>query len=143
MHREISDNSGQAECDEVLAFGWLGQPQAPDTADLRAIVPIQRGFNDGRPPVHRGQHAGEAECLHFARKLDGMVVTDDNIAYDTVRRSLGVTRVQDTIDILRDAVVMADITEAEAFLIANTIRNSGRHLRRCHPATLPQDYFKV
>jgi hypothetical protein len=141
VHGEIAAAAHfDAAARDVLAFRWLGNPVAPDAADLAAIMPLWIGLNEGRrPPV---DHAGEAETLHFAEKLDAIVATDDNGAYDFVSRRLGSHRVIDTVAILQDAVAMGEITAAEAAGIAGAIRGAGRHLRRVHPTPLTANDFR-
>lgn len=104
-------NSGQPGCREILAAKWLSPPIEPLVQDLRAIVLVQIGLNDGRrPPV---AHAGEAEGIYFSEKRGGRFVTDDNGAYDFATRRLGVGRVLDTVDVLREAVLSRGATSAD------------------------------
>lgn len=137
--QEIAAASSLPECRVVLAAEWLGTPLSPTEADLPAIIKIQIGLNEGRrPPI---MHAGEAEGIYFAERLGGVFVTDDWDAYDFARRRLGLGRVLDTIDILRDAVAAGDLTSRVALGLANAVRDAGRHLRRGHPDALDARYF--
>lgn len=129
----------QPGCREILAARWLSPPLEPLVQDLRAIVLVQIGLNDGRrPPV---AHSGEAEGIYFSEKLGGRFVTDDNGAYDFTTRRLGVGRVLDTVDVLREAVTDGEMEDMDAANIVNLIRDSGRFIRRVHPSTLPRSYF--
>lgn len=133
-------NMGQPGCREILAAKWLSAPLEPQVADLRRIMLIQIGLNDGRrPPV---AHAGEAEGIYFAEKSGGRFVTDDNGAYDFAERRLGPGHVLDTVDVLREAVMYGEMDDGEAVNIVNLIRNSGRSIRRIHPDTLLRGYFR-
>lgn len=87
-------------------------------------------------------HLGEAECIVLADLEHCGVITDDNAAYDLVERRLGPERVHDSIDVLRASVRAGRIDASEARLLADAIRNTGRHLRRIHPMTLLSDYFE-
>ncbi len=131
---------GQPGCQEILAASWLSTPIAPQVEDLKEIVRLQIGLNDGRRPPTA--HAGEAEGIYFAAKLGGCFVTDDNGAYDFASRRLGPGRVHDTVYLLREAVTYGDLDDGEALNVVNAIRNSGRYIRRVHPNTLLRSYFR-
>lgn len=137
---EIRAGQGQPDCNAVLAATWLGQPIAPSAAELAAVVSLQIGLNEGRRPPTK--HLGEAETLYFAEHLGGIIVTDDNAAFDFSARRLGQGRVRDSIDVLREAVAMGEISASEAHTVVNAVRNSGRYLRHKHPSTLPSNYFE-
>jgi hypothetical protein len=139
---EIKEAAAQGfpGCRAILAASWLSAPVIPEPSDLRDILKLQIGLNDGRRPPTA--HAGEAEGIYFAQKMEGRFVTDDNGAYDFAIRRLGVGRVHDTIDLLREAVACGDMDDGEALNIVNAIRNSGRSLRRIHPSTLIRQYFR-
>lgn len=130
---------GQPGCRDILNSSWLSIPLTPEIADLRGILHIQIGLNDGRRPPDR--HAGEAEGIYFANKLKGRFVTDDNGAYDFALHRLGKGMVHDTVDLLREAVSYGDLDPAEALRIVNAIRDDGRAIRRIHPPKLSKDYF--
>lgn len=130
---------GQPGCRDILAANWLSDPIAPGQDELKAIVMFQIRLNEGRRPPTA--HAGEAEGIYFAQKLDGRFVTDDNGAYDFALNRLGKGSVYDTVDLLREAVSYGDISSGEALNIVNLIRNSGRSIRRVHPNTLLRGYF--
>src|SRR5580700_7722846 len=79
---EIRDaaNGGQPGCQAILAASWLSAPIAPEHEELKEIVLHQIRLNERRRPPTA--HAGEAEGIYFAEKLEGRFVTDDNSAYD-------------------------------------------------------------
>lgn len=132
--------AGEDGCLAVQGFTWLGVPFAD--FDLEDVLKIQRlriGLSGG--PSDPSQHAGEAESLHIAEKLDGSIATDDGPAYDFAVRRLGPDRVRDTVDILREAVRCGERTPDEAAAIAALITDSGRHLRRPHSRYPAPDYF--
>lgn len=133
-------SQGQPGCRALQAASWLSAAIAPEHEDLRKIVLIQIGLNEGRRPPTA--HAGEAEGIYFAEKLGGRFVTDDNGAYDFAMRRLGEGWVHDTVDLLREAVSYGELDEGEALNIVNAIRNSGRDIRRIHPNTLLRGYFR-
>lgn len=140
VYDEISAAVKSPGCRDILTVSWLASPLEPKLEDMRKILAIQIGLNDGRrPPV---AHAGEAEGIYFAEKSGGRFVTDDNGAYDFATRRLGAGRVFDTVDLLREAVANGDMGDGEALNIVNAIRNSGRSVRRVHPGTLLRDYFR-
>ena len=131
---------GRPGCRAILAASWLSDPVAPEPHELRAIVTLQIGLNEGRHPP--AAHMGEAEGIYFAQKLQGQFITDDNAGHDFAVNRLGPGRVHDTVDLLREAVAGGDIDDGEALNIVNAIRNSGRSLRRIHPSTLLRQYFR-
>lgn len=137
--REAAD-LGQPGCRAILAATWLSDPVVPEHEDLRRIVLIKIGLNEGRRPPTA--HAGEAEGIYFAERLGGRFVTDDNGAYDFALRRLGRGWVYDTVDLLREAVSYGDMDDGEALNIVNAIRNSGRSIRRIHSNTLLRGYFR-
>jgi hypothetical protein len=125
-------------CRNVLACRDLGQPAA--VADLLVqVMRIQVELGGGG--ISGVDHLGEAECIAVAEQLGGGVVTDDNSAYDLIDKRLGSARVRDTIDVLRDLVRTGELDASDAKLLADAIRNNGRHLRRVHPITLTSSYF--
>jgi predicted nucleic acid-binding protein len=91
-----------------------------------------------RPPT---EHAGEAESIYFASRLNAIFATDDSAAYDFAQRRLGAERVIDSIDVLRTAVATAMISADAAADLARSMRAAGRHLRRVHPEPIAADYF--
>lgn len=137
--REAAD-LGQPGCRAILAANWLSEPVAPEQEDLKSIVMMQIRLNEGRRPPTA--HAGEAEGIYFAEKLEGRFVTDDNNAYDFAQNRLGAGWVYDTVDLLREAVSYGDMDDGEALNIVNAIRNSGRSIRRIHQSTLLRSYFR-
>ena len=143
VHFEIDQAAqiGMGDCATVLSTFWLDAPMVATAADMRSILPIWVGLNDGRRPPT--QHAGEAESIYFAEKLDGCFATDDNAAHDFAmnRAALGAGRVFDTVDILRDAVASDEINARDALDVVDAIRAAGRSLRRIHPQLLAPSYF--
>ena len=137
---ERADALGISGCSDILAQRWLGAPVTPSLHDQAGIVRIWIALNNGRrPPV---DHAGEAQSIYFAQLSGGTFATDDNAAYDFASRKLGQGRAIDTVDILRDAVSAGHITAAEAVTAAVYVRRAGRYLRRVHPMTLTESYFR-
>ena len=125
-------------CREILSATWLGPPAAPSADDRREIVKLMIALNEGVGPAT--SHVGEAESIAIAKTLDALFVTDDNAAHDFARLRLGLGRVKDTVDVLREAVAMDELSAFDAAGIASEIRSRGRHLRRCHPASLAKSY---
>lgn len=78
----------------------------------------------------------------MADKLNGAFITDDYAAYDFASRRLGHCRVLDTVDVLRELVLVGYLKSSEAQQVADAIRNSGRRLRRGHPSTFTPSYFE-
>jgi len=131
---------GRSDCAAILAAGWLGAPVIPSASHQRGIYRIRVALNGSRfPPT---SDAGEAESIFFAEQMGGSIATDDNAAYAFAERRLGGGRVLDTVDILRAAVRGGHARPADAVTAAVTIRRAGRHLRRVHPATLTEIYFR-
>lgn len=141
VRSEIANGAahGHPGCEELLRAQWLGEPVAPAASDRAGILRLLVALNDGTGAP--AAHAGEAESIYFAEKLDTLFVTDDNGAYDFARWRLGDGRVKDTVDLLRDAVAMGELTPAGALAIADGIRSCDRHLRRVHPPQLSAAYF--
>ena len=131
---------GIPHCSAVLSEAWLGTPVVPSAADQHAIYRLRVALNGSPfPPL---ADAGEAESIFFADQLGGLLATDDNEAYDFATRRLGSGRVIDTVDILRTAVRGGHLIASDAVRAATAIRVAGRHLRRVHPVTLTDSYFK-
>lgn len=132
---------GETYCSDILDETWLGEPVAPSVAELKDVLHLQVGLNDGKYPPEGDD--GEAEGIYFAETLGGQFATDDNNAYDFARRrqSLGPGRVIDSVQILRTAVSNGDISKTEACNIANAIEDAGRSLRPVHRRARGPDYF--
>lgn len=65
VYDEISTAVNSPGCRDILAAIWLASPLEPQLEDMRKILAIQIGLNDGRrPPV---AHAGEAEGIYLQR----------------------------------------------------------------------------
>ncbi len=142
VHDEVQRGAaiGRQDCAAILTEWWLGTPIIPSVRDQRGIYRIQVALNGSPHPPN--EDAGEAESIFFAEHLDGVFATDDNAAYAFAERRLGIGRVLDTVDILRAAVRGGHATPADAVRAATAIRKAGRHLRRVHPATLTESYFR-
>jgi len=142
---EVLAGIGLPDCDAVLAAGFLGQPYEVGTDDLIEVFTLRTALRDLSHDASDdpSRDLGEAETLFAADTLNGDFVTDDSAAYDFARRRLGSNRTFDTVDLLREAVAHGDMTSYEAKQVADAIRNSGRHLRRGHPATLTSAYFET
>lgn len=141
VKEEIWNCMGLPECDAVLSSGFLGQPYEIPLAEFRSVYELQVALNDLQEPAGI-KHRGEAESIHAADVLGGDFVTDDNDAYDVAVGHLGPARVFDTVDLLREAVARGELGSSEAQHVADAIRNSGRHLRYVHPATLTAADFE-
>jgi hypothetical protein len=127
------------QCRYILSQNWLGEPVEPAADDQLGIMEFWIALNPGdEPPT---EHAGEAQSIYLAGRLDAIFATDDAAAYDFAQRRLGVDRVIDTIDILRQAVASALIAPGGAVTVARTMRAAGRHLRRVHAEPITADYF--
>ena len=134
--------AAEAHCSDVLSGTWLGCPAVPaGAAELAEIYRLQVGLNTGRRPPR--SHLGETEGIYFAEKHEGDFVTDDNGAYDFAcrRPSLGPQRVFDSIDVLRSAVSVGEITAEDAAAIADDVEAAGRSFRPEHRHSRGPDYF--
>lgn len=127
-------------CREILGSPELGTPKVLD-GDLRSRV-ARAQVRLGASRISLEDHLGEAESYVLADELGYGVITDDNSAHDLIGKRLGSARVLDTVEVLRMLVRRGDIDAHEATLIANAIRNNGRHLLRAHPPTLTEKYFR-
>lgn len=130
---------GDSACATVKKAAWLGTPVPPSFADHRSIAQIRLGLK--MPGDPEWKHSGEAESIHFARKLGAEFVTDDNAAYQQAHTLIGPSRVLDTIELLRMAVRDSIITEVDAAGIVAKMRAAGRHLRYAHGPMLFAEYF--
>jgi hypothetical protein len=142
VRSEVLAGMGNTDCANVLAAGFLGQPyEVTDARDTADVFRTRTALSDGRGASNK--HLGEAESIVVADRLDGVFVTDDLVAYDYAGMRLGHSRVLDTVDLLREAVRLTVISAAEAALLADAIRNSGRHLRKGRPSTMTSAYFET
>jgi len=140
VRSEILAGWGQTDCNNVLGAAFLGVPYQIQTGELVEVIRIRVALSNGMGGS--AGHLGEAESIFLADKLNGAFVTDDRGAYDFARRRLGDRRVFDTIDLLREAVASGYFGPSEAQQVADAVRNSGRSLRRGHPATFTPRYFE-
>jgi len=145
VHEEIRSGveAGNAYCSDVLEASWLGNPAPVQEADLEPIFSLQVGINQGIYPPDMKRNRGEAESIYFAERHDGQFATDDNAAYKFAcrRPSLGPGRVIDSIDILRTAVALGEITATDAFTVAENIEAEGRFFRPEHRIRREPSYF--
>ena len=139
VYEEIRAFADDEACSEILEAQFLGLPAEVDFSLLRDVFLTRRALTeDDSDPL---ANLGEAETICLADSLNGTFITDDAAAFDHAERRLGNNRVMDTVDLFREAVATSDISAADAKLIADSIRNIGRHLRAGHPPTLTEDYF--
>jgi hypothetical protein len=143
VRSEILAGYTQPGCAHVLSASFLGVPYTVDVADLGAVFRLRTSLADPFTGEQRDstRDLGEAESIFVADKFHGTFITDDSAAYDFAVKRLGYNRVLDTVGLLREAVAHRQLTTSEAQQAADAIRNSGRHLRREHPATFPPDFF--
>lgn len=140
VHSEVLAGLATNEgCGDILSSRTLGRPVDVSPEHLHDVFRMQIALGGGGGSGL--EHLGEAESIVLADLEHCGVITDDNAAYDLVERRLGPQRVCDTIDVLRAPVRAGRIDAADAKLLAEAIRNLGRHLRRIHPTTLLSDYF--
>ena len=134
---------GFAHCARVLAESeWLAPPAELTERELRQVYHICVALGGGKNPPEGNE--GEAESILVAERCDGIFLTDDNGAYDFAyhRSGLGNGRVMDSIEVLRQAVLMGELTCDDAAAIAGAIEDNGRSFRRVHSGMIGQrDYF--
>lgn len=141
VHNEVLAGFERNEaCSEILASSALASPVDIAPEHMGDVFQTQIALGGGGDSGL--DHLGEAECIVLADLEHCGVITDDNAAYDLVERRFGPQRIHDTIDVLRDLVRAGRIDPSEAKLLADSIRNTGRHLRRTHPMTLLAEYFE-
>jgi predicted nucleic acid-binding protein len=107
--------------------------------DQLGIMELWIALGPGEGPP--SEHAGEAESIYFAARIDATFATDDNAAYDFAQRRLGAERVIDSVAILRRAVASALIPPEAAAQLARSMRAAHRQLRRVHPEAIAADHF--
>ncbi|WP_419551725.1 hypothetical protein [Candidatus Poriferisodalis sp.] len=139
---DAAAHQGEAHCTQILGESWLGDPPVLTPAERRLVTKLRISLSDGQRPPQG--HRGEAESIVLAEKHGGMLATDDNAAYQfaTRRSKLGLTRVIDTVDILRSAVEQEVITAQEAVDIADDIEAVDRWLRPVHDGQIRTEYFE-
>jgi hypothetical protein len=123
-------------CVAVLQASWLGEPHEAQSDDLKHILRYRTALGGDHP-----SNLGEASSVYWAEQLNGRFATDDNAAYDWAKRKLGVGRVIDTVDILREAVAMDEISAERASIICQLAFDQDRSLRRIHPAHPAKAHF--
>jgi len=135
-------NIRNPQCQRVLDQDWLGEPFEILPKDQKAFLFIWIGLNEGRRPPE--QHRGEAESIFLAEAHGGKFLTDDNGAHDfaSKRPNLGIARVIDSVDVLREAVEMEDITAELASEIATQMEDADRSLRPLHRGNISPSYFR-
>lgn len=143
VRSEILAGMDQPECANVLAAAFLGTPIEIAVGDMAEVFRLRSRLSNPRDDTQLGplRNLGEAESIFVADQLHGSFVTDDGPAHDFAVKCLGPNRVLDTVDLLREAVAKGELEPSEAQQAADAIRNSGRHLRRCHPSTFTAAYF--
>lgn len=143
VHEEIRKGAliAQVHCQRVLAATWLGDPASIAAQHLTEVEKLRIALNDVGSTTK--SHLGEAESILLAEIHDGIFVTDDNAAYDFAQRrgSLGIGRVKDTVDVLRESVAMGEINADLAADLASQLETHGRFLRRIHSEKLTPRYF--
>ena len=124
----------------ILQETWLGSPITPTNIETMQIALIRTALN----PKENGpcDNLGEAESIYFATKLQGQFATDDNEAYAFAAIRLGSENVIDTVDILREAVAMYELTADDADQVDKDIEASGRRLRREHDRQRGPNYYR-
>ena len=116
----------------VLAGGWLGEPieVAQDDTEAWQIERIRRSVFGGLADQPT-KHLGEAETTFLIKNgpefRSAWWVTDD-------RAALAYGRAQDlitleTVDLITDAVAMADLTQESAFELLVQMQAHGRFVR--------------
>lgn len=141
VYEEIEKAASQSIYgNSVLQATWLGNPVTPTHMETTQIALIRAALNpkENKPC----DNLGEAESIYFATKLQGQFATDDNEAYEFAARRLGSENVMDTVDILREAVAMYELTANDADQIDKSIEASGRHLRREHDRQRGPNYYQ-
>ena len=137
VHKELLRGaSTSAHCLVVVQTCWLGEPHEARPDDLKYILRYRTALGGDHP-----SNLGEASSVYWAEQLNGRFATDDNAAYDWAKRKLGDGRVIDTVDILREAVVMDEISAERASTICQLAFDHDRSLRWVHPASPSKIYF--
>ncbi|MDH2902390.1 MAG: hypothetical protein PXZ08_00360 [Actinomycetota bacterium] len=142
VQEEIKNGIGLAsENAAILSATWLGTPASIAIEDMAAAYKYHVVLNDGREPPT--MHKGEAYSIFVGQKIGAIFFTDDGTAYEwgnaKVRSGLG--GVKDTIDVLRDAVSMGELTKEQACELALTMQDRGRDFRSVHDGKFTPAYF--
>lgn len=130
-------------CQRVLEADWLGDPATISQSENTKFFHLWIGLNDGqRPPT---KHRGEAESIFVAERCHGIFLTDDSEAYAFAKKrpGLGSGRVKDSVDVLRTAVSMDELTAQEATDIALQIEANERYFRKEHQGKISAKYFNI
>lgn len=130
-------------CAAILGEPWLGSPANPTETQARKIYLMQTMLM--RPGDTPNAHLGEAQSIYFAKKFRGQFATDDNSAYEFAKQQFALDSVNviDSVDILREAVALDELTAQEADQVAKAIEAVGRHLRRIHSQPRGPGYFSI
>lgn len=138
---EKGANQGHRHCKVVMDARWLGEPAEINSRDQREYYLLWVGLSDGqRPPT---KHKGEAQSIFLAERSGGVFLTDDAGAYDFAERrpKLGIGKVRDSIDVLRSAVAMSELTKEDACDLVLQIEGNGRSFRGEHRGRITPNYF--
>lgn len=138
---ENGANKGHQHCRVVMAAGWLGEPAEIESKNYKDFYNIWLALNDGRERSTKNK--GEAESIFVAEHTQGTFLTDDSGAYDFAKRrpKLAGGKVRDSIDVLRSAVAMGELSKEDACDLAIQIENKGRFFRTEHRGKITPDYF--
>lgn len=129
---EAAHSRGHLPDLERLSEGWLGNPIEVAQTDAEAwqIERIRRAVFGGRADQPT-KHLGEAETIFLLRNrtnFDGARwVTDDRAAFEYARAQGLITK--ETVDLMSEAIAMADLAADEAFTLLRLMEDAGRRLR--------------
>lgn len=132
---------GQRHCKVVMDARWLGEPAEIHPRDQKEYYCILVGLNNGQGPPTK--HRGEAESIFVAEHNGGTFLTDDSGAYDFALRrpKLEIGKVRDSIDVLRSAAAMNELSKEDACDLALQIESNGRYFRGEHRGRITPNYF--
>jgi len=132
---------GHRHCKVVMDARWLGKPAEIHSRDQGEYYRILVGLSDGQGPPTK--HKGEAESIFVAEHNGGTFLTDDSGAYDFAERrpKLAIGKVRDSIDVLRSAVAMGELSKEDACDLALQIESNGRYFRGEHRGRITPNYF--
>jgi predicted nucleic acid-binding protein len=119
----MTPNLGSVDCRV-----WFGKPiEIKRAADIAAVNLIRTARFGGRQnePL---KHLGESQTIHvlttFREYAGSAIITDDGDAY-RYAKSKGLTA-KCTVDLLREMVLMGDVTAEEAFELAGQMESHDR-----------------
>ena len=122
--------------DSVDCVAWFGRPiEIKKAADIAAVNLIRTARFGGRQnePL---KHLGESQTIHvlstFRDYAGSVIITDDGDAY-RYSKSKGLSA-KCTVDLLREMVLMGDLTAEEAFALALEMDSNDRTLVN-HPTS--------